>query len=48
MIIALEQFGIEQLAKFANKLYDAGRFAEDLAKSIFIALPKTNGATECE
>ena len=25
-----------------------GVFPEDLSKSIFIALPKTNGATECE
>ena len=48
MIIALQQFGIEQLTKFANKVYDAGTFSEDLAKSIFIALRKTNGATQCE
>ena len=46
--ITLEKFGIEQLTKFANKLYDAGTFPEDLAKSIFIALPHTDGATECE
>ena len=48
MIFALEEFGIEQLTKFADKVYDAGTFSEDLSKSIFIALPQTNGATECE
>ena len=40
IIIALEEFGIEQLTKFANKMYDAKQFPEDLPKSIFIALPK--------
>ena len=39
MIIALEEFGIEQLTKIANKVYDAGTFPEDFSKSIFIALP---------
>ena len=47
MITALEEVGIEQLTKFADKVYDAGTFPEDLSKSKFIALPKTNGATEC-
>ena len=48
MIIALEEFGIEQLTKFANKVYDAGKFPDELLKSIFIALPKVNGAMECD
>ena len=48
MIIALEEFGIEQLTKFANKVYDAGKFPDELSKSIFIALPKVNGAIECD
>ena len=48
MIIALEEFGIEQLTKFANKVYDAGKFPDELSKSIFIALPKVNEAIECD
>ena len=48
MIIALEEFGIEQLTKFANKVYDAGKFPGELSRSIFIALPKVNGAIECD
>ena len=48
MIVALEELGIEQLTKFASKIYDAGTFPDDLSKSVFIALPKTKGATECE
>ena len=48
IIIRLEEFGIQQLTKFANKVCDAGTFPENLSKSIFIVLPKTNGATEWE
>ena len=48
MIIALKEFGVEKLTNFANKVYDAGTFPEELSKSIFIALPKKTGATECE
>ena len=48
MIIALKEFGVEKLTDFANKVYDAGTFPEELSKSIFIALPKKTGATECE
>ena len=48
MIIALEEFGIEQFPKFANKVYDAGKFPDELSKSIIIALSKVNGATECD
>ena len=48
MIIALEEFGIEQLTKLANKVYDAGKFPDELSKSILIALSKVNGAIECD
>ena len=48
MIIALKEFGVEKLTDFTNKVYDAGTFPEELSKSIFIALPKKTGATECE
>ena len=32
MIIALVEFGIEQLTKLANKVYDAGTFPDHLSK----------------
>ena len=31
-----------------NAIYDSGEIHSDLSKSIFIALPKKPGATECE
>ena len=34
--------------KLLNAIYDSGAIPEDLAKSVFIALPKIPGATECE
>ena len=48
MISALEDLGIHVLTEFANKISDAGRFPDDLSKSIFIAIPKKIGTTECE
>ena len=48
MIIALEEFGIEQLIKLATNVYDAGIFPEDLSRSIFIAMSETNGDIDFE
>ena len=48
MIVALEDFGIEELTEVLNEVYDSGEIPEDLSKSIFIALPKKPGANECE
>ena len=48
MITALEDLGIHFLTEFANKVYDVGSFPDDLSKSIFIAIPKKIGTTECE
>jgi hypothetical protein len=48
MIVALEDFGIEKLTEEFNKVYDSGEIPKGLIKSIFIALPKKPGATECE
>ena len=36
------------LTDFLNAIYDTGEIPSDLSKSIFIALPKKSGATECE
>ena len=40
--------GIGMTTKLLNAIYDSGTIPEDLAKSVFIALPKIPGATECE
>ena len=47
MIEALEEYGVEKLTEIINKIYD-GKFPEDLSKSIFITLPKTPSAVDCE
>ena len=48
MMIALEDYGIDKLTDIVNEIYDTGVIPEDLSRSIFIALPKKPGATECE
>ena len=47
-IETLEEFGIEKLTLLLNEVYDTGLIPSDMSKSIFIALPKKPGATECE
>jgi len=47
MIKALEDFGVERTTRLLNKIYDTGEIPEDMKQSIFIALPKKPGATEC-
>ena len=41
-------FGIEKITDLLNEVYDTGQIPTDMSKSIFIALPKKPGATECE
>ena len=48
LLEALEEFGVDQIIKFLNKIYGTGQMPEDLSKSIFIALPKKAGAIECK
>ena len=48
MMLALEDYGIDKLTDIVNGIYDTGVIPEDLSRSIFIALPKKPGATECE
>ena len=48
IIVALDDLGIEAVTKLLNSIYDSGKIPSDLLKSIFIALPKSPGATECE
>ncbi len=47
LIKSLEEFGVEKLTELLNEVYDTGDIPEDMSKSIFIALPKKPGATEC-
>ncbi|GFO01373.1 craniofacial development protein 2-like protein [Plakobranchus ocellatus] len=48
LIEALEDFGIGKVTHLLNEIYDAGQIPTDLSKSIFTALQKKPGATECE
>ena len=48
IIVTLEDLGIDMVTKLLNSIYDSGVIPNDLLKSIFIALPKSSGATECE
>ena len=48
MTEALEEYGVEKLTEIINKIYDDGRFPEDLSKSIFITLPKKLTTVNCE
>ena len=40
MVKALEEHGVERLTAVIDKIYDEGKFPDDLSKSIFIALLK--------
>ena len=44
----LEDIGIDFLTKLLNSIYDSGKIPKDLAKSVFITLPKIPGTMECE
>ena len=50
MIDALEDYGVDKLTEVTviNKIYDDGKFPEDLSRSIFITLPKKPGAVDCD
>src|SRR5438552_17728198 len=49
LLQATEEFSVDKITDIAfNDMYNSGNIPEDLSKSIFIALPKKPGATECE
>ncbi|GFO07245.1 endonuclease-reverse transcriptase [Plakobranchus ocellatus] len=48
MIKAIDNLGIDLTTKLLNAIYDSGTIPENLCKSVFVVLPKTPGATECE
>ena len=47
-IEALEEFGISKITILLNEIYDTGLIPKYMQKSVFRALPKKAGATECE
>src|SRR5438552_6228513 len=48
LVKATEEFSMDKITEIANDMYNSGNIPEDLLISIFIALPKKPGATECE
>ena len=48
MINALEEYGIDQVTRLLNAIYDTGDIPPELCNSIFIAIPKKSGALECD
>ena len=48
MIQSLNELGVDAITNLVNKKYDTGEIPEDLTKSIFIAIPKKSGTTECK
>ena len=48
LIEALEEYGIEKVTTLLNEIYDTGQIPVDMSRSIFIALPKKPGVTDCE
>ena len=37
-----------ELTELLSKIYDTGHIPSDMLKSVFIAIPKKAGATDCE
>ncbi|GFR66047.1 RNA-directed DNA polymerase from mobile element jockey-like [Elysia marginata] len=48
MMQALEGIELDAIIKMLNTIYDTGEIPKEMLQSIFITLPKKQGATECE
>ena len=48
ILVAAGDIGIAELTKLSNMMYIQGALPRELNKSIFITLPKVNGATKCK
>src|SRR5207244_8474015 len=48
LLQATDEFSVDKFTEIANDMYNSGNIPEDLSNSIFIALPKKPGATECK
>ena len=47
MIEASGDYGLRKITELTNKIYDTGFIPEEMAKSIFIVIPKKPGTIEC-
>ena len=48
LMTALQVIGIMEVAKLLSITYDTGEILHELTKSVFIAIPKQPGTTDCE
>ena len=48
MVKALDDNGVTKLTKVLNDVYQTTNIPEDLLKSVFVTIPKKQGATKCE
>ena len=48
MLATAGEVGIERTTELANIMYESGKLPDELCKSIFIAIPKKAGTTDCE
>ena len=48
MIKTLEEIGVDPLHNLFNKMYDTGEIPSNMAKPIFITLPKKPGTKICK
>ena len=44
----LEDYGMAKVAPLLIEIYNTGQIPPDISKSLFIALPKKSGTTDCE
>ena len=47
MLGSMGEFGIRELTKLFNKMYDSGNVISSLCESLFVAIPKVEGTLEC-
>ena len=48
MLVATGEYGLEELTRITNMMYNHGYFPEELNKYICITLPNISGTTKCE
>ena len=48
MIVSAREYGLEELTRLTNMMYNHGYFPEEQNTSIFITLSKISGTTKCE
>jgi len=48
LLNALDDIGIKEITNLLNTIYDTGKIPVDLKRSIYIALPKKPGTTDCD